>query len=882
VYTSVLHHVDAQQTLLQVLERFCLLDGEHRNASLFALSTVWSAFDAIHQRTTTLPLDQSDKAWWIPDIDSSDDFQSIISFLLQSLLQDSSSDPATCLLRTEERRAAYVNSLCILIRYDENDWIYAISDSQVDDLLKALSSEASRLYDPNMPVSECTRHSLASLQLWVLVSCARRAAEDSSSLNDLMDSVVRAALASEDDPVESTHHRWAQAKLTTLPVSSWSQGVLIAVFQSSLMGIQKEVATHPLLRQRARDCLSSLSGEEISVTHHHISKIRHLWFLLRCCPSVVLDSVSDLELNESFSPHLIPRNLLRVTQQTDDALLLLSSLSRVLHSAVAQSKCFDPLRSALDTSVVSKCCDFLKSRTNRESLHFHLVRSLSALDVCYTALSLSESTRLSFLSMLDEKMIKCFDSLLGIPDKEDQSFDSAATELSTPRMNNQSLVVETPVDGSATWHYHSVHMISLAAARCLAALARTHSLADDSSSPPQQHVCKMIHEFISSIQDNGLVTKETLETSTRVTHVLRELALDPANSQYLSFALYTHLCAIRTSLNDSQSQLQLLEKEVSRVRKENKSLKESLDLQLNTKRRQMLRSNFDAEHMRKRIDKLTVDYFSALEAERKAFEAKHDSLSLQLCDVRKKLSTSNTAREEAERRNREAQKQLEDSQSLITIAKRNEEQSMQRALHAEERVAGLEATIHRLEEENEVLSSKEAEWTQQVGDQTEMLEAADQREADLRDSLEDLFSDMVGLADLYVKQEKEVEASKAEQTQASDLKAMLKEEQRKRREAEEKLRTKTMEAEDLSNKCARTRKKLEDERKLRSRASAQRSTTSSASYMNHLNHSNLLDHNESTEKKGSQATRKTLQMDRTSRSRKEKENRSSRRSSRLS
>jgi hypothetical protein len=227
-------------------------------------------------------------------------------------------------------------------------------------------------------------------------------------------------------------------------------------------------------------------------------------------------------------------------------------------------------------------------------------------------------------------------------------------------------------------------------------------------------------------------------------------------------------------------------------------------------------------------------------------------------------------REKAERRTHEFVHRLSEEQQNVEKLQRSEAEARKSLQASEAELSKLTAfhidlqqradrytsEFHKAEAELKAckVSLNEAVVTEkrlleQIAEQRDHAVDAEEAEAQMRDSLESLFGDMVALASLYEIKEKEFTSSRArEEKELKELRERLLDERQRCRNLEESQKSIEYENEILQNKYNKAKEKLEREREERKREAIQRqkrSGSGATSYINQIHNTSASDRGKS-------------------------------------
>lgn len=195
-----------------------------------------------------------------------------------------------------------------------------------------------------------------------------------------------------------------------------------------------------------------------------------------------------------------------------------------------------------------------------------------------------------------------------------------------------------------------------------------------------------------------------------------------------------------------------------------------------------------------------------------------------------KISTETSMKAEAA-----AREEIQNMESELNEM-RHQNQDLNRQLQMEEAKSNeLSEDLQKKVEEFDSLRGAQSQLEREIHERDNaMVEVEDQKEA-LQDNLEDLFADMVSLAQMYqLKEEGEISNKKRADQMIDEVNAKLKRESQKNIEHTTTIENLRQENEKLYKKLGKYREKLQEERSQRQEESQRRKRTGPVSYINQL------------------------------------------------
>jgi hypothetical protein len=911
VYAAAVHQHDedtSNQTLLSILESMSLLQRNRphefdslRAAALSVLTSAWESLDRLHQITSCLPVESRDTAWWIPSTEHKNEWQETVTFVLQTMKNRETNESTTSsqdigVLRPEEWKATCASFLVQLLQHEQIDWIYYCTEPALDELTQALSTEASRLIDPNMPVSSYTKLSLMSMQLWISLCQARGLYSDddkqqrTGSIQDLIDPVIHASFAGAGSQAQLHGYRWTQVQHTSLPISKWSQGVLHALCRSSLRSLKDIVAIHPLVRQRAEEgWLALLKPQDQARVSD--STLHHLFLLYRGFEAPVRDclrkalEVQSQTTNTTESCGMIPVNLLQLIRKQDSvwaAGLLVALLSdrrkRVRHDGISRA-----IWKSIDSKFVAQCMEPLVSRQLQSvASDYHGSKMICLLDSVLVMLTMDESLRHSAVTSLSAEAVESLVNIMSPKQIRMEAMGASASiveyEEDTPPAHNLSRMEETSIfidEDQLPRGMDSI--IRLSAASTLATLSGHLDFETGSDEGHiyvlQQRMTEAVGSFVSQIKPTTTTAfggNSSLEMTRRRLRLLTALS-DPENEEYLSLSLHSLESSQRKAAEGCFLKLNRCSQELKESRQRERQLqadKENSDRRLVQQALRFQRENIDLQR------RLAIDSKKQVEVhwvERSKAEKLARDLSTRFQDAERRMDEAEQVLKACRTSEEHARSSLEQYAKKVAELEPRERDLSKRVKASENELKEVAEELESTTTAYKKASACERDLRERLNHQEYSLGAAEESESAMRDSLESLFADMVSLAQLYEIKEQEISSAKENGvSEVEDLKRKLKARQRQNTELEEQLQQVKYENDVLSNKCAKAREKLERERIERQRDVEQRKRTGPVSYINQLHQSTVSERSSKSSRprqdKENESSRSTTGSERSSRS----------------
>ena len=896
VYATVVHQTNDQRndrTFLEYLEHTCLvMSNDHQDlclAALVALTRAWEALDRLHQATTCLSVENSlDAVWWIPAMGTSLEWENVLALALKcsgvqcdrasSRLQEcffdskdignvpgnASSTPL------EEAKGSCLSFLAQLLQHDQTDWIYFCSDEVLDEFTEKLSAEALRLLDINMPASSYTELSLISLQLWISLNQVRgmslsdldwqsQRGDVGGRLKVLIGPILQVAFGNSLHATSCNDFRWAHpSQQTSCTIKKLAQSVIHAMCVSSqFVFLQEWVDTET---DYIRKCAESDWADLTRHFQDHDETVPdavgfNLFTFHRSFHSASRDALARaLESQTGTTERAdamrrVLMNLLRIIHAKDSlwAAGLLSSLLNDRRKLGRHNGVSRDIWSAIDARFVSQMIEQCVARKGHSAASdFHGPKTLSLMDCLLVVMTMNPSLKQSVLSLFSADAMESFVSTMCPKSIRVETANDHALEESTPPAHNLSRVTDTSlcIEEEKKSPRGMDEVIRIATASFLATLGtRTEeALKDGHTLLLQQRICEAVHSFVSDSRfaiTNHIGTRISKEMTLRRIRLLAAFS-HPEHEDLLSMAV--------SSVENGQTQLvqgirQRLERSSSELkasRKREQELKARQDLTERRLSQQTRQHELEKHDLEKKLTFESKKQIAIHWEERAKAEQKLSVLSANIAEMQLKEKEANSLLQQSRASEERARTQLNESSRKLVELQARELDLCGRMDTSEKELIRVTAELESTKSEHQTALNNEKQLLERFHQQGEAIVAAEQSEDAIRESLESLFADMVSLARLYELKEKEVSSSgECGAAVVEELQRKIKDEKARNSEMQERLEQVKYENDVLSKKYARSRERLERERKERQRGTALRKRSGNMSYIGQLNQSEV-------------------------------------------
>lgn len=879
-------------------------------AVLMALSALWSSLDRLEPYFCQLgemsggPNNYNDVVWWLEQHNDDGVYDTaVVNAALQGLVlcqEDWQQLTISTIVGSAglcEFKTACAAVQVYLLRHQHTGWLYQ-QQQPVKEWARKLIQESSRLNDANMPVSAYTLFSLTCLELLTVLQLYgtgssfldQNAVDEFKRLlqtTDILQYVIAAAVWTQAELFVENNDisgpRWTQQP--SLAVQQQSLAVLNSMHHASPAAFSKALASYPSCTQLFVQKVWKLLLIQQETKQQDVSneQLDRLLFLHKACRQITRETVLSVmneqrkdDSVEASCGRLLPKLLdwTRQNHSTQAAALLCQlladRLNPVFHDEL--SRCLGRAAAPNDHHCFAEDCMKLivELATSNDALSdYHRPTLLCLLDlVCILLMSernnaqtllasLSAQTVEALVQVVSPKEVRVDVSVVA-NDHQHRSFIIESDEI-TPPVHNLSRF-----DTSMSCVLEEERMsrgvdpaIRMAAATLLSILGST---LIESSAEQGNRVALLRGRVLGAA--NAFVADMHLSFSAQQSK--------PADGGPASFDMARRRLRLLTSLATPDNEVYLANLIYSF---DTTQLKYTSDLL-----RRLKRCNKTLDEYREKEKRLITEnetFSVRLTAQAVAFQREKSELRRCITHNAKELvEIHSIEREKAEKRARELSKHMAEAKQTIQISREAEAQALTslRALTAElnevsvreqflvKRTERSESEIIRVSDEIKAAnvslnnaSAKDKELRHRLSEQREQIEDLEHSEGQIRDSLENLFGDMVSLARLYIiKEENESTVQKKYEAQIEKLTQRLEAERQRSAELEERDKRSQYEIDILLKKYAKAKEKLEKERDDRSKeADQRRKRTDPVSYINQLHSTSGSASDRSGSRKGS-------------------------------
>jgi hypothetical protein len=434
----------------------------------------------------------------------------------------------------------------------------------------------------------------------------------------------------------------------------------------------------------------------------------------------------------------------------------------------------------------------------------------------------------SSLAQVESNRSKLIDSF---EDNDDQS-TPPLNNLSYTRLDVSSVVAETekliPPRGMDC-------TLRLSAATLLAAFAQQKKIQPENYGNAvvlQNRALDAANKFVADLQLCFEVdsTSRGFYTTHRRLRLLTILAAKPENERYLAGLVQASEIAHKVShgeLHEALDQCQQKLKNAIAGEKQHREEKEKLSSRLNAL---AVKYQREKSELHRHVVKQSENLVEIHVVERKKAESRSRELAKHMAEAQKTAILCREAEAQIRSMYDDVTSKLQD-----TVAK--ESKLIKRAESSETELRLVSNKLRETEKSLSDITRWAKDLQRQLEVQIDQMATMDESQSQLRESLENLFGDMVSLAQLYEVLEKQQYLLKERNEEKLEkLQTRLENERQRNTELEERERRILHENEIISKKYLRAKERLEEEQNARVREAEQRRkrATGPVSYINNL------------------------------------------------
>ena len=422
-------------------------------------------------------------------------------------------------------------------------------------------------------------------------------------------------------------------------------------------------------------------------------------------------------------------------------------------------------------------------------------------------------------------------------------FDASIDKEETPPTNNlsrldeKSICVEHEEEKEPCGFDNSVRVT---AATVLARLGYCKLEAtDESIRLLQSRICSAVNNFITSYLE-GNDDVPSLDMNMRLFRLEMTVAT-PENEEFVAVLRFTKQQMVHKQIAMHQEEMDAYQQKLEDSRKREKRLeveKKALHQQQQARtllfQREISRAQKNAEQDSRQLVGIHV-------SERAKAETRALELSKQTNEASRLLDEANTRVEACQAAEVAAKEQLEKSSSRIAALNEEVETLKRECAEQEAKAVEFEGELKTTTTELEAKERDFRELEEEIHSRDDQISDSEQANQQLRANLEDLFADMVSLAQIFQAKEKDEAEEKGKTNEKiQEVTSQLDVERRRAQELQETEKKLRNENERLYEKAKKYKKLLEAELENK-RAAEKRKQHAPVSYINQLHTSGVSD-----------------------------------------
>jgi hypothetical protein len=800
-----------------------------QSATCLCLAAVWQALSSLDKLVTppsSIARLQDNTVWWISCLQSSENKESYWSDVVQWcndqwLLHDvpivgvdaGDGEEEGAPSKEITKHAACILLYQLLQNQSTSSWLYEMPESIWCSFAERLIEQSQRLLDPNMPMTSFARLSLVSLLL--LAKVDQSAAKEMPLSYELLTTgngnggLVMTMMKSTFQDTMEDCPRWAEAANTfIIPIlHEWSKiGKLTSYWE---MDTRRES-----LRFFVKMIVERVLGRSL-IKHTLLASF--LW-LLRETPALCRNVIQTVVSKDRWCDFIGSLIAMIVGEDHRTVVVPVCALREILY--LVPYKNVDATRPSSIQNFIDKTNSFVKEEDMKSLLLVHLDCAQALFSKgCLE----SVDTFQSFMQVLHSYVF--VNAAQVTKNKIRQDSDSCMDSLeSTPTANNLSRldvscidVEEVEQNSTKSMPYGLELCIRIAVSTLQATILTTNTARNDIKSQVYNNLSEFITSCDMAISTDGM-NRVSSGWLYRKGTLLRLLALADDSSLY--YHAFTNIESSRTcELQQMRKDVEQKEGRIYWLENREKQLTQEA-----TTREAHLNAQSTLALRERNIlyRKLTTESRQSLETEiakRAELQEQCDNLrgvnqdldsSLKDLEAETNLLRSHSRKIEAELSEKTQlyeKLKLEINDMRNTLAQKKE---CETKLSKQVELATASIAEYKV---------RESQLRDQIAQNKQTIDEVQGSREEMHATLESLFGDMVSLARAYELKEKEVSSSnESKEKLIEKLEKEVKRERQQRKELEDKYRQVEYDNEALSRKYARTREKLEEERRSQNRS----------------------------------------------------------------
>jgi chromosome segregation ATPase len=470
--------------------------------------------------------------------------------------------------------------------------------------------------------------------------------------------------------------------------------------------------------------------------------------------------------------------------------------------------------------------------------------------ICQSIINtMSADTLESLVQIMSPKEVRVDLSMTGVDESLTQD-DVIESDDSTPTVQNLSRLENSVVMVEEKREPHGMDQTArIAAATVLAVLGR-HSFSGHDSEKAgrfsllQGRMFDAANSFVSELNLTFSAGGGTALSTDMTKRRLRLLAaLGTAdNEEYLSGLLHTAETRRRRELTELSHHVHRCNEALEQYREKEKRLvseKEAYSCRLAAL---SVSAQRDKSELQRSMAQNAKNLVATHLAERTKAEKRLQELSKQTAESERQLADAIRTAQSCRESEALAKSSLQQANARLNEVSSREQELAERTKHSESELGRVSDELRSLKASLNDILGKEKKMRGKMKEKEELLADMEESEIRMRESLENLFADMVSLARLYeIKEQEEAEARLKNDELVGKLKRQLEKERQRNAELEETQSRLQHDNEVLSNRYAKTREKLQREREKHQKEQEvqRRRNMGPVSYINQLHNQSM-------------------------------------------
>ncbi|GKY93895.1 hypothetical protein MPSEU_000356400 [Mayamaea pseudoterrestris] len=553
-------------------------------------------------------------------------------------------------------------------------------------------------------------------------------------------------------------------------------------------------------------------------------------------------------------------------QKSLQSAILLHALFQDRQSIATHDELSRRIWRSINAQWVAKCLDTVLSIqsdlfTTNQPVAFLLLDTVAVTLSCDAALvhSLLGSIPTQSVESLIELTLASSDQIdLSIRDNNVDKSMSFEWGENTPPANNLSRIDDFDVTFQPQPVKQPLHVLSvglesslaMAAATTLACLACCDKFGalDGRAVLLQGRMMEAVSAYMERLLDQEV---EATQAMTRRQLFLTSMIATTETLDYLATVVHTNdvsrrqmLATLKFDNQRNEAAIDAYRASEKRLTRENAALQQNLLAQSVDYQRQL-------GHAKSKAGQHAKQLIEVHQAERHNAERRADEMAVRLNELEDRLQVAEEAARVSKLAEAALHSELVDATSQLQQLEKKKQNASQRADASAKRVLDLSKELQTAKTSIDAMMRNDLQMKAELQAQKESLAELDESENEMRDSLEALFGDLVNLSKLYeLKEQEQSTAQRSGDAMITKLQKKIDAERNRSAELEERLKLTEADNEHLSQKYARVREKLDNEREARvkekqstsrqlndSRKHNDSTRNENASYLNYLDRS---------------------------------------------